>query len=122
MGYGALETDNFTKILAYECPTGAYPSGDFYQIFMFCGQLHARPCIRFLRVCLRVFRVRGFMFRDVNYPKFSETRISETELEANTHVICLLYIFLYISVVNIRFCVCRWNLVMKRQKMGHWMF
>ena len=38
-------TDNFTKILVYKHTTGAYPLGDFYQIFSFCGHLHVRSCV-----------------------------------------------------------------------------
>lgn len=46
---------NFFIISEYKCPAGAYPLGDFYEIFRRCGQLHAGSLIKIWSDALKVF-------------------------------------------------------------------
>ena len=57
------KTENFAKISAYKRPVGAYPLGDFYQIFIICRQLG--QVIKFGLIRSKVSEFWGFKFRSV---------------------------------------------------------
>jgi len=52
----------------YKCATGAYPLGDFYQIFIICKTLHVRTSNKIWADSIKGFHSfgLGFQFRDVH--------------------------------------------------------
>jgi len=59
VGVWGPKTENFTKILTYKRPAGAYPFSDFYHIFTVCGQHHVRSRINIWADSLKGFRSYG---------------------------------------------------------------
>jgi len=60
------KTENFTKIMAYKCPAGAYPWAIFTQFLPSVDSFMIHHVLNFKRIRWRGVRSYGFTFRGVH--------------------------------------------------------